>query len=106
MGHVHSVYVPTSSCNLCQELGLSRSTWFEVDLRFVHEPPSTQAELVLVARPPAARAGADRLRWCGTTRPDRDAHRLPRTVHSLPHAATGRPSSRRPMREAPIVYGT
>ena len=58
MGYDHSVYVPTSSCNICQELGLSRSTWFEVDLRFVHEAPSTQAELGLVARPPAARAGA------------------------------------------------
>jgi GNAT superfamily N-acetyltransferase len=52
----HSVYVPTSSCNLCQTLGLSRSAWFEIDLRFAHETPPTQAELVLIARPPTTKA--------------------------------------------------
>ncbi|MEV7099316.1 GNAT family N-acetyltransferase [Amycolatopsis sp. NPDC051045] len=57
MSYDHSVYVPTSSCNLCQALGLPRSTWFEIDLRFVHETPPTDAELVLIARPPTARAG-------------------------------------------------
>jgi GNAT superfamily N-acetyltransferase len=57
MSYDHSVYVPTSSCNLCQALDLPKSTWFEIDLRFEHEGPLTQAELVLIARPPAARAG-------------------------------------------------
>ena len=57
MGYDHSVYVPTSSCNLCQALGLPRSTWFEIDLRFAHETPQAHAELVLVAMRPAARAG-------------------------------------------------
>ncbi|SEB47033.1 hypothetical protein SAMN04489727_2006 [Amycolatopsis tolypomycina] len=61
MGYDHSVYVPTSSCNLCQALGLSRSTWFEIDLRFAHEAPPTHAELVLVARPPRMRAGAGQI---------------------------------------------
>ncbi|MFI5593721.1 hypothetical protein ACIA5G_52475 [Amycolatopsis sp. NPDC051758] len=57
MGYDHSVNVPTSSCNLCQALGLSRSTWFEIDLQFAHEAPPTHAELVLIARPPKVRAG-------------------------------------------------
>ncbi len=52
MGYDHSVYVPTLSCNLCQPLGLSRSTWLEIDLRFAHETPPTHTELVLIARPP------------------------------------------------------
>jgi GNAT superfamily N-acetyltransferase len=56
MGYDHSVYVPTSRCNLCQALGLSRSTWFEIDLRFAHETPSTHAELALIARPPTTTA--------------------------------------------------
>jgi GNAT superfamily N-acetyltransferase len=57
MSYDHSVYLPTSSCDLCQALGLPRSSWFEVDLRFAHETPPTHAELVLIARPPRKRAG-------------------------------------------------
>jgi GNAT superfamily N-acetyltransferase len=57
MGYDHSLYVPTTSCDLCQTLGLSRATWFEIDLRFAHEKPPMDTELVLAARPPMRRAG-------------------------------------------------
>jgi GNAT superfamily N-acetyltransferase len=56
----------THTCELCWSLGLARSTWFTVDQHEVTLPNQITARgrdrpVVLVARPPAVRAGVGRI---------------------------------------------